>query len=313
MTILAAFIILIVLFYALGKAADLVIYNARIAGERLHLKLIFVGLLTGFLTSLPEVAVTVNSIFEHTEQLALGNLIGGIMVLYGLVLALSIIFNRKVETSGEWGRIVPLNIYLFSPFILGADGMLSAADGMILIAGYLALVAYLYFLNREAKSRSQSTVPFTFKNLIYAVIGLILVVIISFAVLRLAEYMLQYVNFTRFFFGLVIFSVGTNLPEVIVAFRSWKRHVGRLSLGNIFGSTMSNVLIIGFLAFFRPLKIIFDVEHLVFASFMIALLSLVVFFYVSGKRFSRNEGGVLLALYLLFVFVSLICIACNVI
>jgi len=277
----------------------------------LNLRLIFVGLLTGFLTTLPEVSIAINSIFNNTEELALGNLLGGIMVLYGLVLSLSILFNRKIETSGEWGKILPTNVYIFSPFILGLDGRLSSLDGLILIAGYLALVVYLYLINRNSAARTSSNQSFTFKNLIQIIFGLVLIVIVSFAILRLAEFALDYVTFSQFFFGLIIFSIGTNLPEIVVAFRSWKKQSPRLSLGNIFGSTSSNILVIGFLVFFRPLPFIFDTGNIVLAFFILAILVLVSYFYYSGKKFTQAEGGYLLALYLLFVFASLICTTCN--
>ena len=77
---------LVILFYLLGKSADLMVLNVRRLGEALGVKIFAFGIVLGFLTSFPEIAVGVNSLLLDIRSLSLGNLFGGILVTFGLIL-----------------------------------------------------------------------------------------------------------------------------------------------------------------------------------------------------------------------------------
>src|SRR3989344_1246010 len=91
---------IIVLFILIGKAADIVITGVRGLAQKLHINLFLAGLMLGIFTSLPEITIGINALLAGIPALSFGNLIGGTLVLFGPILGLSLILNRRVATDG---------------------------------------------------------------------------------------------------------------------------------------------------------------------------------------------------------------------
>src|SRR3989338_1989775 len=108
-------IALILLFYLLGRAADLTIHHIRLVAERLGIKIFFLGVLLGLFTSLPEIAISINSAIDDVMPIAVGNLLGGIVVLFSLILGLSALLNRKIVATE---KIFCFFFILFLPAVL---------------------------------------------------------------------------------------------------------------------------------------------------------------------------------------------------
>ncbi|MCU0679486.1 MAG: hypothetical protein MUC28_03530, partial [Planctomycetes bacterium] len=136
--------ILLLLFFVLGKSADKIVYCTRIIVEKMGVPVVFLGAILGLFTSLPETAIGVNALLNNIEGLALGNLLGGIFVLLCFVLGASLVLNRKTSTDGKITNIIPIFLFFFFPFALGFDGRLNYVDALIIIAGYLAILVFLY-------------------------------------------------------------------------------------------------------------------------------------------------------------------------
>ena len=110
-----------------------------------------------------------------------------------------------------------------------------------------------------------------------------------------------------FVIGLVLLSIGTTLPEVIVSFRSLKSHSDGIFFGNLLGSVVINsTLIAGIVAIISPIEIIEPIRFLIpGAIFIIAAVLFWVF--IKTKHFlSRREAVILLALYLGFVILEFV-------
>lgn len=299
-------LLLAVAFYFLGKAADLVVVNVKKLGQRLRIKVFFLGILLGFFTSFPEFGIALNAIAENAVSISLGNLLGGILVLFGLVLGGSIILNRRIHTDGNILHFLPISLYILLPVLLGLKGELGYPDGLALIAGYLILLDYLYIRNKnrpraqhEGKMRNH-----VFPELLLIAAGLVGVLFISNFIVRFTLQLLQGFQIPVFVVGLLVFSLGTNLPEIIIVFRSWERHITDLSLSNLFGSVAANVLIIGLIALMRSVPVDLTFSYYVYAAVMVLLLGLLTVFYRTGRAFERREGIALVAVYVLFLIVQ---------
>ncbi|OGY41194.1 MAG: hypothetical protein A2Y82_01990 [Candidatus Buchananbacteria bacterium RBG_13_36_9] len=299
------FLLLLLFFYFLGKAADLVVLNIRQIGEKLGIKIFFLGLILGLLTSLPELSIGINSIVNNIEEVSLGNLLGGVIVLLGLILGLSIILNRKISTDGKISHFLPIAVFLLLPLFLGLDGLLNYFDGILIIIIYVALIAFLYSWNKSPHLITLEIIRNgkILKNVFYSLVGVIIVIIISNLIVRLTSSLLKDIDIPELLLGLILFSIGTNLPEIIVTIRSWKRHVKDLAISNLIGSAIANILIIGIFAIIVPLELEIDVVFVVLLIFTFILLLALTLFYKTDKSFSRREGFALLCIYLLF-FIS---------
>lgn len=294
------------LFYLLGKAADLIVVSARKIGERFGIKIFFLGLIIGFLTSLPEFSIGINALIDGVTDISFGNLIGGIFVLFGLVLGLSLILNRKIRTDGRLATILPIVAYLFVPLLMGLDGMISTIDGTVIMFLYFFVISHAYVTGRHVENKIRITI--TRKEIIRMffslIAGIALIVVISNLIVTLSLSLLEKFNISTLLMGLLFFSIGTNLPEIIVTIRSWKKNVEELSLSNIFGSALANVFIIGLFSFMSPIEIATNGFYFVTIVCMAAILGFFAYFYETEKEITRREGIILFGIYIAFVIVQ---------
>ena len=297
-------IALIVLFYALGKTADLVVVNTRIISERLNINIFSLGLILGFLTSIPELAVGLNALAQNVEGIALGNLMGGIVVIFGLILGGSLILNRRIKTVSGWRGIVPVLTYLYLPLLFGFDGNITLVEGFVLILIYFFLAMDAYKRNRV----TDTTVRVTLTNKEFAreilliIVGLVCVLLISNVIVRLTLFLLAAWNIPAFVVGLIIFSLGTNLPEITITVRSWSRHIKELSMAHLVGSAMANILILGILAFIKTIPVSLTPSYYMLMLFLLVVLSAFAYFHKIGRALTRREGIMLVSLYGAFLF-----------
>ncbi|MDD5043386.1 MAG: hypothetical protein PHD51_01800 [Patescibacteria group bacterium] len=302
---LGIFALIAVLFYLLGRSADLVVINLRRVGKGLNVSLFFLGIFLGVFTTLPEFVLGINALISGVGEISFGNLVGGIVVLLGLILGGSAILNRKIAASGELSSFLSALAILFIPLLLGLDGKVDWADGVFMILAYSAAVFYLYLRNKK-KEPTFPSVEITntrkiIKNIFGVIIGVALVAIIANLIMRYTFIVLERLDLPAFFVGLLVFSLGTNLPEIIVSLRAWRRHVEELSLSNILGSAIANVLIIGILSVFKNIGVSVNSSYyLLFIIFGVLFLLLAIF-YRTGRQLTNREGAVLVLIYAVFV------------
>lgn len=302
--ILLALGVLGVLFYALGKSADLIVLNMRQIGERLGISVFFLGLVLGFFTSLPEFSIGINALVKKAEDLSLGNLLGGVLVLFGLVLGGSLILNRKIGTEHRLKSFLPTLVYIALPFFLGLDGVISEMDGTILILLYFFILYHLYLGNKTRSPAAPAALGDGGKFLKKAFLigaGLVLLIVISSLIVKFTLFALRSYEAPVFIVGLIVFSLGTNLPEMIVTIRSWSRHIKELSISNIIGSAMANSLIVGIVAFLGTVQVKVDFSYYFLLGTAILILAFADYAYENDLKFTRREGIVLLLLYLIFL------------
>jgi cation:H+ antiporter len=139
------------------------------------------------------------------------------------------------------------------------------------------------------------------KEIFWAFIGLLLVFISSYVIMEIADIFLGIFTLPPFLVGLLIFSIGTNLPEITVMIRSLKVKSGDISFGHLVGSSVSNILVLGLLTFITTISFSVSWRYYILMIFMTLVLSAIALFYVTKRRFDRWEGIVLLFLYVAFV------------
>lgn len=295
---------LLTLFYLLGKSADLVISNIRIIAEKLGIKIFFIGLLLGGFTSLPELAVGINTVVDDISSISFGNLTGGLIVLFGLVLGTSVYLNKKIESTEKISSLIVIFAYLLLPLILGLFNLLNIVGGIILSVLYFIIIIFLYhqqkhhFLENFRVNFENGKI---LKNIFLLILGIVLIVGFSNLIVRLTESILVQWEISPFIIGLIIFSIGTNLPEIVVMIKSYRKKISDLSLSNLIGSGLANVLIVGFLIIIKPLEINITPAYLTLLFFSAITYVLVIIFYKSGKSLDYQEGFILILTYLLFL------------
>lgn len=101
--------------------------------------------------------------------------------------------------------------------------------------------------------------------------------------------------------GLTVVAYGTSTPELIVSVQAAMNNNGDISIGNVVGSNIFNILIIlGVSSLITPIQApdIGITDNLVMVGISILLIPLVK----TGFLLNRWEGGLLALLYIIYVY-----------
>lgn len=104
--------------------------------------------------------------------------------------------------------------------------------------------------------------------------------------------------------GLTVVSLGTSLPEFMVSFLSILRHSSNMSVGNVIGSNVFNILvIIGASALLKPIKVeksllLRDIPVCLFVSFLLFV------FAFSGGILNQWEGLLLVLYFCAYLYMA---------
>lgn len=96
--------------------------------------------------------------------------------------------------------------------------------------------------------------------------------------------------------GATIVAAGTSLPELAVSITAAKKGFFGMSIGNIIGSNIFNILwILGFAAALNPLYINF--ELIKWDIVFLLAVTLLLAYHMIRTRISRNDGILYISIY----------------
>lgn len=230
-------------------------------GSRLALRLgitpLVVGLtIVAFGTSLPELIVSVVAALDGKSAIAIGNVVGSNVANVGLVLGLSaLIFPISISFSAI-RRDILIYLGVCMVFILFAyDGRISPYEGVILFSG---LVLYVFIClsnkNNRAASEGQERVQLP-KEILLLIAGIGVLSYGAKLFVDGAVELARQLGVTEVAIGMSIVALGTSLPELATSTMAAFRRQSGISIGNIIGSNLFNLLsVIGLAAILRPLE-----------------------------------------------------------
>lgn len=301
------FILLIVFFAVLGKSADVVVRGVRKITSDYKTPVVFSGLILGFFTSAPEFFIGITSTIQGVSQISFGNLLGGIIVLFGLVMPLNIIINNGIKLKHSFGpsELFFSILLLLTPIFAALDGVVSFFDGIFLIILYIILAFGIS--EKEIRERKVIVLKYSDHNKIFfqIVVGLTGVIVSSNFIVKISLYLVGFFHLPLFLVGLTVFSIGTNLPEIIITIRSWKNKARDLALGNMVGSAVTNVLIAGIISVAKPIQVDIGPVFYSLLFFFVLLCILFMFMAKSERRFTQKEGVALAGVYLAFIITQI--------
>ena len=314
-------IIINVLLVAVGLAmlfagSEFLIRGSVKIAKRMHISQLVIGLtVVAFGTSTPELVVSINSALEGQADISLGNVIGSNIVNIGLILGLSAaIFPIAVHIK-TIRREIPIMLAVSLIIIpISLDGTISQIDGAFLV---ISLIAFIYFSYRQSKKENtqipliiddnrensiSNNLAFTplIKNILFVIIGIILLYFGSSFTVDNAVSIANSLGISERIIGLTIIAIGTSLPELITSVGAARKKHADLSIGNIIGSNIFNVLsILGISSLIIGIKVNFTIfiDYIVMIGFSAALIPVMK----SGFIITKKEGYVLVTAYLLYL------------
>ena len=303
MSLIIAFVILIIGFVLLTKGADYFIENSAAFAEDRGISPHIIGVtIVAFGTSLPELLVSVMSSFQNHNDLALGNIVGSNISNIGLVLAsASFIFHYTLQ-----GTIEPENnankdsyVMLVAALLLvffAQDNLISFSEGFIFFILYILYLVSLYFRSSkltEIEPEMNTSYPFLVGGLISMLIGA--QITITSAVEIASE-----LGVSEIVIGLSVVAIGTSLPELAGTVSAARMGHKEIAIGNVIGSNIANIfLVMGVLAMINEIKVeqwVLDVTLPLLILITVATLGLI------RVPFGRLSGSILFGFFILFIY-----------
>ncbi len=204
----------------------------------------------------------------------------------------------------------PLLLLVTSIFIvLGLDGSYNFLDGILLLLLFLFYIAFL--LQREdVLTEAAGSVEFTRKkhNMLpnFSIIGLSIIVLYfsAKALVYSGVGIASILGISHSTIGLVGIAIGTSLPELAVTISSAKKGNTELLLGNVIGSNISNILLIGGVAaLITPIIVSDSIIYFIFPILAFVTIMLLVFMRLRTE-FKQLEGVSFLLIYMFFLVLS---------
>ena len=298
-------------------SADRFVAGASGLASSLGVSPLIIGLtIVAFGTSAPEMMVSAIAAWQGSSGIAIGNAIGSNITNAGLVLGVSALIAPMVVHSSLLRREFPLLILvMLAAMGLIWDGELSRLDGLILLAGLVALVLWTIHLahasapddplgTEYAEELPEAVSPGRAWLLLIG--GLLLLLLASRMLVWGAVGIAQSFGLSDLVIGLSIVAVGTSLPELATSVVAARKGEHDIAVGNVVGSNLFNLLgVLGIAGAIGPGG--FDAAVLT-RDFpvMIAVTLVLIAMATDLQRakpdghISRWKGGVLLAAFIAY-------------
>lgn len=302
------------------KGGDWFVDGASALARRFHLPELLIGAtVVSIGTTLPEVMVSTMSALSGHGEIAYGNAIGSVICNAALIAAITIAVRP--------GRVDPKTLKTPVAFFFAAAaiyciaayvfGRFTRVMGIIMLATFVAYMAVnvLQMKNTPAgeqeASEEEEEMPLA-KTLILLVLGAVLIAVGANLLVDNGTLIAQALGVPESVIALTFVALGTSLPELVTAITSLVKGHSDLSLGNIVGANVFNlVLVSGMSITLAPFTIpqsatLFGINSSLVLDLPVMLavmLILTVPALVKGKL-NRAQGILLLAIYAAFCAVQ---------
>lgn len=282
---------------------------------RLNIPKIVIGMtVVSFATSAPELIVSVKSALNGFPDLAMGNVVGSNVANLGLVLAVTIILSPiQVERSfykTDWPVMMISSCVLFG--FVAFDNSLQRYEGIILVLFLIIFLIYLLKVQKpavveELEVKEEPPLSVLKTGILLGLGGVCLwggsELLISGAV-----GMAEFYGVSKRVIAVTVVSIGTSVPELAASIIAVMKKEKAISLGNLIGSNMFNILaVLGVTSIIQPI-IINDKGLLtndIYWMLGISFIILPLVFLPRGLRLGWRDGIILLGLYGIFVWTIL--------
>ena len=302
------------------KGGDWFVDGASSLARRFHLPELLIGAtVVSIGTTLPEVMVSTMSALSGHGEIAYGNAIGSVICNAALIAAITIAVRP--------GRVDPKTLKTPVAFFFAAAaiyciaayvfGRFTRVMGIIMLAMFVAYMAanVLQMKNTPAgeqeASEEEEEMPLA-KTLILLVLGAVLIAVGANLLVDNGTLIAQALGVPESVIALTFVALGTSLPELVTAVTSLVKGHSDLSLGNVVGANVFNlVLVSGVSVTLAPFTIpqsntLFGINSSLVLDLPVMLavmLILTVPALVKGKL-NRAQGILLLAIYAAFCVVQ---------
>jgi cation:H+ antiporter len=299
------FLMLVVGLVVLIKGSDYFIEGAAFLARYFGVAELVIGLtIVSMGTSLPELGVSAYASYRGNSLIAVGNVVGSNVANIALILGLMLLFRSIVVEESMYRRD---SYFMFGISVIFAamvfhDNVISRLEGVFLMILFVLYLTLLF--KRNIGMVEEYPILKTdglLKESLKLVIGALGVFIGSRVLVSSAVEIASIWGVSEGAIGSTLVAVGTSLPELAVSATALTKGYTPISLGNVIGSNIFNILwIIGVASLISPLNAD-DVLIRFNVPIMLAVAVLLILFMRYVKEFGKAEGITFIGIYILFL------------
>ena len=314
-------------FILLIKGGDWFVDAATGIAKRFHLPELLIGAtVVSIGTTLPEVMTSAMGAMSGAGSIAYGNAIGSIICNTALIAAITIAIkpgkaNKKtlifpVVFFFSVAAFYAFNAYVFKGFDRWAGYVLVAAFVVYMVINVINMKKNPEEVEIEEveaeEAESDEKKGNMLKDLLFLVIGAAVIAVGAYLLVESATDIAHQLGVPESVIGLTVVAIGTSLPELVTAITSLVKGHGSLSLGNIIGANIFNIVLVsGVSIVINPFSI--PLTSLLFGQNASLIFDLPIVFLVMGimtiptilqGKLKRWQGISLLAIYIAFMAVQ---------
>ena len=274
-----------------------------------------------FGTSAPELFVSAVSALKGKSMIAIGNVVGSNICNIGLVLGAAALVQPITCERSLVTRDIPvmllISVYLL---IISLDSKIGRIEGVTLVAGIIAYTFFNYYFTKKIingdidpklklpdnnRTDDKRLLPSRSKQITLIIIGITGVVVGAELLIDSAVKIMTIFKVNEKFIGLTIIAFGTSVPELATSFVSALKKEMDISIGNLVGSNVFNILsVIGVTSLIKPVLI---PEGIVGSGLLVDYIVMLIISFLpwvmlgSDCTISRKEGFILLSSYLGYI------------
>jgi cation:H+ antiporter len=317
--ILAYVLLFIAGLFLLIKGAGIVVKYASLAARLLGVSNFMIGLtLVAFSTTLPELSVSLMSAFSGVVDIAVGTTLGSIIANPALILALAAVMvplTTNKETL-KLNYVLIISLFVLSLLLIGG---LVWYEGIVLLILFTVYMGSMIKSGREMMTETENKKTKTKRNkakitkyIIFTIFGGGVVVVGAKLLTDSTINISNILGVPEIIIAVIAVAIGTSLPELaVVVTAALKRTVG-ISIGDILGANMFNILVLGTTSLVTTIPV--AVKTLTVIIPMVLLVNVLLLIFMSTKirfisrkwQLSRTEGTILLAIYAIFVWIQFV-------
>ena len=316
------------LLFAVGvllliKGGDWFVDSAVGVAKRFRVPEIIIGAtVVSIGTTLPEVMVSVTAAVNNNAAVAYGNAIGSIICNTALIAALTIAIrpapvNRKAVVTPVIFFFVSAAIYVVAAYVFGRFDRWLGIVMLLVFAVYMTLTIRNGFKNpveQTADEDPSDNGGSLLKNLIVLAVSAGLIAVGADMLEGSSVSLATMAGIPTEVVGVTVVALCTSLPELVTAVTALLKGHGALSLGNIIGANIFNlVLVSGAAVTISPFAIpegskLFglNTSQLIEIPLMILVMALMTLPPLRKGKLGRWQGITLLGIYIAFVILQVL-------
>ena len=303
------------------KGGDWFVDGASALARRFHLPELLIGAtVVSIGTTLPEVMVSTMSAVSGHGEIAYGNAIGSVICNSALIAAITIAVRP--------GKVDPKTLRVPVAFFFAAAAIYCVAAyamgeftrplGFVMLAMFVAYMVANVLQMKKAPAAAEAEAETEAENageemsltktLVLLVLGAVLIALGANLLVDNGTLIAQALGVPESVIALTFVALGTSLPELVTAITSLVKGCSDLSLGNIVGANVFNlVLVSGVSVTLAPFTVpqsstLFGINSSLVLEIpvMLAVMAIMTLPALKRGKLSRAQGIILLCIYAAF-------------